>query len=242
MASQPQSHSPEPTRASNLFLSYVLGILSHVQIALPVRISSALPHIPIASPFLASHRVQGESFSGDISLFAIDGFLPRLQSLLLRRAVYFLSRNGYRFQFPLLSLYISLVPMVLMAATAPITNARGISKERANSRILVAHHQRGKPFSSASHTLTAHPQHGRRWTVPISTLTTSRSYSCVLHSSKRRFLLWSLILITDTYGYLPEDIVVLKDDPTFAEHLQQTCANVPACISASADPCCSTDP
>jgi hypothetical protein len=67
-------------------------------------------------------------------------------------------------------------------------------------------------------------------------------------SSERPFLLWPLILITDTYGYSPEDIVILKDDPTLPEHLQPTRANmvrppiVPGCFSVSADPCCTTDP
>jgi hypothetical protein len=45
-------------------------------------------------------------------------------------------------------------------------------------------------------------------------------------SSERRFLLWPLILITDTYGYSQEDIVVLKDDSTLPEHLHPTRANM----------------
>ena len=126
-----------------------------------------------------------------------------------------------------LSLYISLVPMVPMAAMAPITNASGISKEKANSRILMAHHQRGEPFSSVSHTVTAHPQHGRRWTVPILTLTTSRSYSFVRTS----FIEASLFFMATNSNHRYLRILVRRyrrsqDDPTFAEHLQPTRANM----------------
>ena len=32
--------------------------------------------------------------------------------------------------------------------------------------------------------------------------------------------------ITDTYGYSPEDIVVLKDDPSLPEHLQPNRVNM----------------
>lgn len=62
-----------------------------------------------------------------------------------------------------------------------ITNVCPISnkeKEKAKLRI-VAHHRRSEPFSSASHTVTVRLRYGRRWTVPMSTLNTSRSFSFV---------------------------------------------------------------
>jgi hypothetical protein len=37
---------------------------------------------------------------------------------------------------------------------------------------------------------------------------------------------WPLIPIPDTYGYSPEDIVVLKDDPSLPNHLQPTRLNM----------------
>lgn len=60
----------------------------------------------------------------------------------------------------------------------------------------------------------------RRYALP------EASHWCVLHSSEHRFLLWPLILIIDTYGYSPEDIVVLMDDPTLPEHSQPTRVNM----------------
>ena len=80
----------------------------------------------------------------------------------------------------------------------------------------------------------------RRYALP------EASCRCALHSSKRRFLLWSLILITDTYGYAPQDIVVLKDDPSLPEHLQPTRVNMVSLlqcpISVNADSYCTPDP
>jgi hypothetical protein len=34
------------------------------------------------------------------------------------------------------------------------------------------------------------------------------------------------MIITDTYGYRPEDVCVLKDDPDFPEHSQPTRDNI----------------
>jgi hypothetical protein len=52
----------------------------------------------------------------------------------------------------------------------------------------------------------------------------------IIHQSH---FLWPLIPVPGTYGYSPEDIVVLKDDPSFSNRLQPTRANMVESYSLS---------
>lgn len=48
---------------------------------------------------------------------------------------------------------------------------------------------------------------------------------------------WPLIPVPETYGYLPEDIVVLKDDPSFPDQFHPTRANMVESWSLYSGPC-----
>lgn len=91
----------------------------------------------------------------------------------------------------------------------------------------MAQHQSGEPFLSVSNTMTTHPQNGCRWMAPMSMSIASWSSSFVCISSiGLSFFPSPPIPITATYGYSPEDIVVLKDDLSFPNRLQPTRANM----------------
>jgi hypothetical protein len=109
---------------------------------------------------------------------------------------------------------------------------QAISKQVLARTKRIARHQSGEPFSSVSPTSTAHltvtDASGKSWmgTVMLNNSEFSFSVSIVLAASLHASMSSALILIPDTYKFLPEDITVLKDDPDLPFLSQPTQANM----------------
>jgi hypothetical protein len=100
-----------------------------------------------------------------------------------------------------------------------IRNLPAMSKKEKEKEM--AQHQSGEPFSSVSN--TPHPQNGQAWMAPMGMLIASWSSSFVCTSFTGMSFPWPVTPIPATYGYSPEDIVVLKDNP---DYMQPTYPNV----------------
>jgi len=110
--------------------------------------------------------------------------------------------------------------------------SKAISKEVLARTEKTARHQSDEPFSSVSPTSTAHltvtDASGKSWmgTVMLNDSELSFSVSIVFVAILHSSLPSALILIPDTYKFLPGDITVLKDDPDLPALSQPTQTNM----------------